>query len=139
MLLSPPADLSSPPFFLYSLRANLEPRHIPPDGAVNMHYSGRISRASEWSTLRKVGNTSPAKLAILVPFVGWLVLFNEKLQPYIELSHAVFGAPTPGQAPVRLIVLYLSLCLISVASIIYSLLCPSEVKRYETAEHYTRD
>jgi hypothetical protein len=97
------------------------------------------SRASvwRWSNLRAIGNLSAAKLTVLIPLIGYMVIFNEKFLPYLQLSVHIFGgqADVGGQAQVswRLIATYYGLCFLGVGSIIYQLFCPIEVKRFGTA------
>jgi hypothetical protein len=44
-----------------------------------------------WTVLRDIGNSAPAKLTILIPLVGYLIIFNEHVLKYLELSHQLFG------------------------------------------------
>jgi len=88
-----------------------------------------------WTTLRPVGNSVIVKLTILVPVIGYLIIFNDKLVGYTDLVHEISGLDeTSGlSVPPRLFQIYFGLCFIAVASAIYSMACPSIVKRYQSA------
>ena len=38
-----------------------------------------------WTVLRPVGNSIIVKLTILVPAIGYLIIFNDKLVGYVDL------------------------------------------------------
>jgi hypothetical protein len=88
-----------------------------------------------WTSLRPVGNSIIVKLTILVPLIGYLIIFNDKLAGYVDLVREVSGldASSGLSVPPRLFQIYFGLCFIAVASAIYSLACPSIIKRYASA------
>src|SRR5665213_1135089 len=104
--------------------------HPPPRGTF-------LSRAALWHRLRGIGNSTPAKLTIVIPLVGYLILFNDKLQEWLRLSPSIVGieAQVSGIEP-RLLVIYFGLCLIASASFVFSCACPLEVKKYVSPEAY---
>lgn len=103
-----------------------------------------------WDALRALGNQRLVQLTVLIPIVGYLVLFNEHLVQYWTLSRELFDAQSvfdlfggneSGQAPVavvsyRLYCLYFGLCLIALASALFSLFCPRYVKVYASAAEF---
>jgi hypothetical protein len=86
-----------------------------------------------WSNLRPVGNSWPARLTVLIPLVGYFIIFNAKLAGYGELIREVAGAePTDLSVSPRLFQIYFGLCFVAVGATIYALACPQIVKRYGT-------
>jgi hypothetical protein len=76
-------------------------------------------------------------MTVFIPVIGYLILFNENVLHYLELSRSLFGnsaerVASSGAAPVspRLLFLYFGLCLISAGSVIFSVRCPPRMKVY---------
>ena len=89
----------------------------------------------KWSVLRAVGNSTPVKMTIIIPLIGYLVIFNEYLVAYLHLSREIEPAAT-SQLSNRLIILYLGLCALAAASVLYSWRCPEEIKHHPTSAAY---
>jgi hypothetical protein len=87
-----------------------------------------------WRLLRSIGNSKAAKLTILIPLIGYLILLNDIVVKHLELSEAVFGAPT-GATLTKLLIIYCGLIFVAIASIIF-LACPQEIKRYGSSAEY---
>ena len=88
-----------------------------------------------WRLLRSIGNSKAAKLTILIPLIGYLILLNDTVVRHLELSEAVFGAPSGGTL-IKLLIIYCGLILVAIASTIFIARCPLEVKRYASSEEY---
>lgn len=96
--------------------------------------------------LRAIENSSAVKLTIIIPLVGYLIIFNENVLHYIELSRELLGghviplsdAATGAVAHVswRLLCLYFGLCLIAGAAALHQLFCPEKVKKYGSPVEY---
>jgi len=86
----------------------------------------------DWTWLREVGNSTPVKLTVLIPLVGYLIIFNEALNDYWNLAKEYVGAPT-GALSIKLPLIYVGLCVLAVGSVVYSLRCPDIVKRYPSS------
>lgn len=93
-----------------------------------------------WSTLRAIGNSPAVKMTIFIPLIGYMVIFNENILRYVQLSEYIFGNDVATGAgahvSLRLIVIYFGLSFLAVGSIIYQLFCPVEVKRFKTSIDY---
>lgn len=92
-----------------------------------------------WTELRGVGNSVPAQSAILIPLIGYWIIFNDRLLQYAALSTALDTRghpPMPGHVSWRLFDTYFGLFFIAAGSLVYRLRCPSEVKLYPTASAY---
>jgi hypothetical protein len=94
-----------------------------------------------WTKLREIGNSPAVKLTIAIPLVGYLILFNESVLHYLDLSRELFGQPrTAGESGAhvswRLLVLYFGLCFIAVGAALYAWHCPDEIKSYRLPSDY---
>src|SRR5260370_41669929 len=58
-----------------------------------------------WRLLRSIGNSKAAKLTILIPLVGYLILLNDTVIKHLELSEEGFRAPS-GATPAKLLIIY---------------------------------
>jgi hypothetical protein len=98
-------------------------------------------RVPLWATLRPVGNSWPARLTILLPLVGYFIIFNDTLT-HSHLANLIreFEADTADNlglsVPPRVFQIYFALCFIAVASALYAWLCPSVIKRHSSAGEY---
>jgi hypothetical protein len=87
-----------------------------------------------WSRLRPVGNSLVVKLTIIIPVIGYLIIFNDKLAGYANLISEFGGNDRLGlSVSPRLFQIYFGLCFVAIASAVYSLACPSIIKRYPSA------
>jgi hypothetical protein len=95
-----------------------------------------------WAKLREIGNSPVVKLTIAIPLVGYLIIFNEDLLHYLDLSRELFGhhVKTAGSEEAhvswRLLLLYFGLSFIAVAAGLYAWFCPNEIKSYRLAGDY---
>jgi hypothetical protein len=102
-----------------------------------------ISQKIVWSSLAKIGQSWPAKLTILVPFLGYLLLFNENTEMIFRFSDfflkdiGVDSVTEPSKfATKNLYLTYFGACAFGVGSILFSMFCPYEVKRYDGIMDY---
>lgn len=95
---------------------------------------------ANWTTLRTIGNSWAVKATVLIPLIGYFIIFNENIIKYLNLASEFTTGKQSGLAiPPRLLQVYFSLCFISVASVIYTLVCPVIVKRYDSSTTYVRE
>ena len=93
-------------------------------------------RLPRWSRLRDAGNSSLVQLTILIPLIGYMIIFNEQIAKYLELVREVSGSQPRAlglSVSPRLLLIYFGLCLISFGAIVYRRYCPSEIKRYASS------
>ena len=90
-----------------------------------------------WRTLRAIGNSTPAKLTITIPLIGYLVLLNQSVVDKLALAPQLLG-PAAGSLS-RLVLIYFGLVAFAVGSTIYAMLCPRQIKQYASAEDYIRN
>lgn len=98
-----------------------------------------IDEWTRWTNLREVGNLWAVKLTVLIPVIGYLVLFNSNIVEYLRLSSEVTSAPfqlDTNEIGFRLLCIYFGLCAIAAASILYTIFCPEEIKLHRNAPAY---
>lgn len=93
-----------------------------------------------WTLLRPIGNSWPARLTILIPLVGYFIVFNDALS-HSRLTELVgefdVRAETLGlSVSPRLFQVYFGLCFVALASALYGLGCPEVIKRHPSAGEY---
>ncbi len=95
----------------------------------------RVLRQLRWSRLRTLGNSGAVRMSIFIPVIGYMVLFNENLLHYIDLSKSIFGNQSENMGNIahvswRLIFIYFGLCFLAIGSILYQSFCPLTIKRF---------
>ena len=101
-----------------------------------------LDQVVRWTSLREIGNSPVVRLTIAIPLVGYLIIFNESLLQYLDLSRELFGrhsdvAGTNGaHVSWRLLLLYFGLCFVAAGAALYSWRCPDEIKSYRLASDY---
>lgn len=83
-------------------------------------------RRFEWDSIRALGSNRLVQLTVVLPVIGYLILFSSSLRQYFVLF------VDPGTEPVfwRLYLLYFGFCFLAVGSLIFAWRCPSEVKTH---------
>jgi hypothetical protein len=95
----------------------------------------RWLQARTWSDLRSVANSSAARATVLIPILGYWILFNESARPYLNLLKEVGGA-SPGEVSSRILVVYVGLVCVATGAAIYGFYCPPDVKYYGDPNAY---
>ncbi|SIN83152.1 hypothetical protein SAMN05443247_00044 [Bradyrhizobium erythrophlei] len=93
-----------------------------------------------WSRLRAVGKSSAAKVTVLLPLIGYLIIFNKNVADFLQLAAQFTGADQAqfGVAP-KLMLVYVGACAIAAGQGLYGLFCPAEVKGYGHVTPYVLD
>jgi hypothetical protein len=106
----------------------------------SLRYSHPLARIP-WSAIRRIGQSRLLKLTIIVPFLGSLLLFNERVVDLLTLSTDVVGRWLPvgiddpkaearGLTLTRLYYLYFGGTFLGIGSALFALLCPLDIKTY---------
>ncbi len=95
-----------------------------------------LPRFVPWSSVNTLSNSFAARATILIPLIGYLVLFNEKIDGYLNLIGALNGADSHYGVSLRLLSLYMGLCFVAAAVMVYSLRCPRDIKGFSTAPDF---
>jgi hypothetical protein len=90
----------------------------------------------KWTTLRPIGNSWAARLTILIPIVGYLIIFSSTAASYLHLIREVGGASTELTIPARMFLIYFGLCFVAAASALYSYFCPPLIKRFDSSSAF---
>lgn len=85
-----------------------------------------------WSELRSIGNSRIVQASILMPVIGYLLLFNDEI---VKLSGLIFNGDADPPLT-RLYFTYYGLTLLAVGSVIYAWFCPMVVKKYPAPVEY---
>ena len=95
-----------------------------------------MSSLPTWSALRGIGNSLPARASVIVPFVGYLIIFNKHLVE--KLAFRCIDLPCSEQTLFpKLYYLYFGLTFFGIGSFLYQLRCDSRIKRFANVEDYT--
>jgi len=90
-----------------------------------------------WTDFRAISNSYAARSTVLIPLIGYLILFNENVVKYLQLPQELGGtAVTAAGISPRLLLIYFGLCFVAAATTLYGVFCPTEVKHYGSANAY---
>jgi hypothetical protein len=67
----------------------------------------------KWSLLRTVGNLTAVRLTILIPLVGYLIIFNANVVKYLDLAKEFVGISShhfDSGVSAKLLLIYFGLC-----------------------------
>jgi hypothetical protein len=100
---------------------------------------------SRWSQLRALGQSNLVKASVLMPVLGFLLLFNATVQQYLTIRYDPSWPFNYLPSMWRVWMLYYGSCFLAVGSLVFARWCPAEVKQYPTAfmmadaerHHYT--
>src|SRR5260370_41575924 len=91
-----------------------------------------LDGASKWDLLAKIGNSKVVGYVSLIPLIGYMILFNERITSYLEIAPSFEKPIIPyvSNLTFRLYCMYFGLCAVAVSSIIYKKRCAKIVKEY---------
>jgi hypothetical protein len=84
-----------------------------------------------------------AKLTILVPLLGYWIIFNDHISSYVKLIPEL--EPTPiarthtQSISSNLLMTYLGLCCLSLGTLLYQFWCPTEIKLHGSPTEFIAD
>lgn len=101
----------------------------------------RAGDASTWTSLASIGESPLVRLTILVPFIGYFILYNDYALSFFSSSFEYLrGGGIEQQAPSsalhRLNMLYFGLTALGIASFAYTVSAPRELVRHRTEGDY---
>lgn len=97
-----------------------------------------LYKGVDWLTLRSIGSSKAAKLTILVPIVGYMIIFNDQLSSYLDLSRELLNIPEATEQGLqsysiyRIYIIYFGLVFVGIASAIFAVRCPNQIKDNES-------
>lgn len=93
-----------------------------------------------WSRLRTIGKSQAAKVTVLLPLVGYLIIFNKKIADFLQLATQFAGSDSaPLSVSSKLMLVYVGTCFVAAGQVIYGIFCPAEVKAYGHVTPYILD
>lgn len=94
----------------------------------------KLSSSTRWSKLKKFANSNPARLTVLAPLVGYLILFNAEIRKFLEIVFpiGVSEASANWLQENNLTFLYFGLVFYGLAVGVFSLFCPTMIKENES-------
>jgi hypothetical protein len=92
---------------------------------------GQLEKYSRWSQLKALGNSGLVRASVLMPAFGYMLLLNENVHQYLTLKFDGWLLPYLPSVW-RIWLLFYGTFLLAAATILYSIYCPREVKRYST-------
>lgn len=87
-----------------------------------------------WSRIRVVGNSPAVRVAAAIPFVGYIILLNDRLAEFIAIypDFNVFSTATPW----NLLFLYFGSIITGLGAIVYAIRGPDFLTRYAIFAEY---
>ncbi|MCI4679332.1 hypothetical protein K9U39_10490 [Rhodoblastus acidophilus] len=96
--------------------------------------------APKWSALRPIGSSPPAKLSTVMPFLGYLIIFQQDIvhaASKVYFSYHQLDRITPsGQIDTNLYFIYFGLFIFGVGSFIFFIACDPIIKRHVDSEAF---
>lgn len=95
-----------------------------------------------WKAISKIGRSKIMSLTILVPVIGYMILFNASLVSHFELSNELFNESNSSESPIssgnksRLFYFYFGFFFLGLSTVLYKLVCPVIVKENSSAKSY---
>jgi hypothetical protein len=89
---------------------------------------------SRWSNLRAIGESGLVKASVLMPAFGYLLLLNENVHQFLLLKYDGVLLHFLHLPPLwRVWLLFYGTFFLALGSILFSVCCPREIKRYGSA------
>ncbi|MHA1564553.1 MAG: hypothetical protein ACTSX7_04500, partial [Alphaproteobacteria bacterium] len=86
--------------------------------------------------LQALSKQGVVKATIIMPVVGYLILFNARLQPVLGLSPDYVFAPHGFLSEARLYLIYFGLASMGAASLWFQIRCPPVIKAHGSAHEF---
>lgn len=94
----------------------------------------------KWYDLRGLGRSPIARLTVLIPVFGTLILFSDAVSDFISLSATFLGIEQDQAIAIsrqNTFFLYFGLIIFSVGTLIFNARCPAVIKEFATEyDHY---
>jgi hypothetical protein len=93
-----------------------------------------IEARSRWSQLRQLGNSNLVRASVLMPAFGYMLLLNENIHQYLTVKYDSWLLTRLHLPNLwRIWLLFYGSFSLATATILYSVFCPEEVKRYNSS------
>lgn len=88
-----------------------------------------------WSSLKGVMSSKFARLTVIVPIIGWVLVYNDNLILFLE---ELLERDLPNEFGWKVYIFYVGLFCISISSILYAIFCPSEVNNHRSLVDFVK-
>jgi hypothetical protein len=95
-----------------------------------------LSIRFRWTSLRTLSNSQVTRSAVIIPLIGYMLIFNDKISRFLNLAAELGGSESISGLSPRLLWIYFGLCFVAFANALYNFCCPREVKEYPSASAY---
>ena len=97
----------------------------------------KFNEITRWSNLARLAGGRTAKLTIAAPFAAFIILHNEPLQPFLQMSDNWHPHPlVESLALARFDIFYLGLVVIGIAVAMFSLFSPFQITSHNGYEGF---
>ena len=98
-----------------------------------------FNEITRWSNLARLAGGRLPKLAIVAPFVAFIILHNEPLRPFLEMAESWHpNSFVETIAKSRFDLFYIGLVIVGIAVALFSLFSPSQVTSYDGYEGFIK-
>lgn len=87
----------------------------------------KLSKYISWLVLKKMTNTKLSRLTILVPLLGWFLIYNDNI---FKILNESFNMDLSISLSWKLHCFYLGLTCIAISVVFYIIFCPEKVNKY---------
>ena len=102
-----------------------------------------LFKTINWQLLRGFGQSIPATISMLTPFIGYIVLYHTEIRKYLGVMGGLIEAQTASTQcmplidfSMRLNLLYCGLLLLGIGTIVYRIFAPEAVKEAQSISKY---
>lgn len=109
--------------------------------AKNARFAENASLSVTWSVLARLGQNPMMRATVLIPFIGTLLIFNNKITEWLNISSRFaenigFAGREEVFTLSTLYFTYYGLCALGIGSIIYAISCPSVIQTNPDINNY---
>lgn len=99
---------------------------------LHIHARDWLESHSRWSQLKALGNSNLVRASVLMPAFGYMLLLNDEVHQYLTIKYDGWLLKYLPNVW-RIWLLFYGSFFLAAATILYSVFCPPEVKRYSSA------
>lgn len=101
-----------------------------------------INAIIPWSSISAIGNSTPARLTLLAPLVGYLIIYNRFIADFFFLSNSGTELQ-PKEATIldlfrdlKLTFLYFGLLFFGMGALLFAAFAPRNIRKYKSPEEF---
>ncbi len=96
-------------------------------------------KLNQWETLRVIGNQKIVQLTILIPVIGYYIIFSEQFCTFTKtISSIEIGISCTEYPSQKTFLMYFGFSFLAIGSLLYSFYCPTLIKKYVDKFDYIR-